>query len=203
MHGESPIKRRESRKIWVGNVPVGGDAPIAVQSMTNTDTNDVMATVAQIQRLVDAGVDIQRVYGLVFETVPMRKLRLLGRVIDHLTLYERGRVAISHVERADFIGLGAAESDTEGLVDNLRAISGVEVAALIREPPLDSDGVTPPNRVSLRSRGAIDVSEIARKTGGGGHKQAAGFSHGGDLATIHRFIAAEAAARLPHVGSAA
>jgi (E)-4-hydroxy-3-methylbut-2-enyl-diphosphate synthase len=61
MHGESPIKRRESRKIWVGNVPVGGDAPIAVQSMTNTDTNDVMATVAQIQRLVDAGVDIVRV----------------------------------------------------------------------------------------------------------------------------------------------
>jgi phosphoesterase RecJ-like protein len=154
-------------------------------------------------RLVDAGVDIQRVYGLVFETVPMRKLRLLGRVIDHLALYERGRVAISHVERADFIRLGAAESDTEGLVDNLRAISGVEVAALIREPPLDSDGVAPPNRVSLRSRGAIDVSEIARKTGGGGPKQAAGFSHGGDLATIHRFIAAEAAARLPRVGSAA
>jgi bifunctional oligoribonuclease and PAP phosphatase NrnA len=154
-------------------------------------------------RLVDAGVDIQRVYGLVFETVPMRKLRLLGRVIDHLVLYERGRVAISHVERADFIGLGAAESDTEGLVDNLRAISGVEVAALIREPPLDSHGVAPPNRVSLRSRGAIDVSEIARKTGGGGHKQAAGFSHGGDLYSIHRFIAAEAAARLPEVDSAA
>lgn len=61
MHGQSPIKRRESRKIWVGNVPVGGDAPIAVQSMTNTDTNDVAATVGQIQRLVDAGVDIVRV----------------------------------------------------------------------------------------------------------------------------------------------
>lgn len=51
MHGESPIKRRESRKIWVGSVPVGGDAPIAVQSMTNSDTNDVAATVAQINRL--------------------------------------------------------------------------------------------------------------------------------------------------------
>ncbi|MCF5375838.1 flavodoxin-dependent (E)-4-hydroxy-3-methylbut-2-enyl-diphosphate synthase, partial [Pseudomonas syringae] len=50
MHGESPIKRRESRKIWVGSVPVGGDAPIAVQSMTNSDTNDVAATVAQINR---------------------------------------------------------------------------------------------------------------------------------------------------------
>lgn len=61
MHCESPIKRRQSRKIWVGSVPVGGDAPIAVQSMTNTDTNDVAATVAQIQRLENAGADIVRV----------------------------------------------------------------------------------------------------------------------------------------------
>ena len=51
MHCESPIKRRPSRKIWVGSVPVGGDAPIAVQSMTNTDTCDVAATVAQIAYL--------------------------------------------------------------------------------------------------------------------------------------------------------
>lgn len=61
MHSESPIKRRVSRKIWVGSVPVGGDAPIAVQSMTNTDTHDVAATVAQIQRLEAAGADIVRV----------------------------------------------------------------------------------------------------------------------------------------------
>jgi len=57
MHGESPIKRRVSRKIWVGSVPVGGDAPIAVQSLTNSDTNDVAATVAQINRLEAAGVE--------------------------------------------------------------------------------------------------------------------------------------------------
>src|SRR5450432_1706947 len=135
-------------------------------------------------RLVDAGVDIQLVYRRVFETVPLRKLRLLGRVIDHLVLSEDGRVAISHVTRADFAELGAAESDTEGLVDHLRAMAGVEVAGLIREPPFGDDGVAPPNRVSLRSRGAIDVSAIARKSGGGGHKQAAGFSHGGDLISI-------------------
>ncbi len=57
----SPITRRQSRKIWVGNVPVGGDAPISVQSMTNTETTDVDATVAQIQRLEAAGADIVRV----------------------------------------------------------------------------------------------------------------------------------------------
>ncbi|MFB1011737.1 MAG: flavodoxin-dependent (E)-4-hydroxy-3-methylbut-2-enyl-diphosphate synthase, partial [Thiopseudomonas sp.] len=61
MHNPSPIKRRISRKIHVGNVAVGGDAPISVQSMTNTDTNDVAATVAQIRRLEQAGADIVRV----------------------------------------------------------------------------------------------------------------------------------------------
>ena len=61
VHNPSPIKRRISRKIHVGNVAVGGDAPISVQSMTNTDTNDVAATVAQIQRLEQAGADIVRV----------------------------------------------------------------------------------------------------------------------------------------------
>ena len=55
------IYRRESRKIWVGNVPVGGDAPITVQSMTNTDAEDVDGTVEQIRRLEEAGCDIVRV----------------------------------------------------------------------------------------------------------------------------------------------
>lgn len=57
----SPIKRRKSRQIHVGNVPVGGDAPISVQSMTNTETCDVAATVAQIAALEAAGADIVRV----------------------------------------------------------------------------------------------------------------------------------------------
>ncbi|WP_250658502.1 flavodoxin-dependent (E)-4-hydroxy-3-methylbut-2-enyl-diphosphate synthase [Alkalimarinus coralli] len=61
MKFESPIQRRKSRQIWVGNVPVGGDAPIAVQSMTNTDTLDVDATVKQVTQLQDAGADIVRV----------------------------------------------------------------------------------------------------------------------------------------------
>lgn len=55
------IHRRKSRQIMVGNVPVGGDAPITVQSMTNTLTSDVAATVAQIRALEVAGADIVRV----------------------------------------------------------------------------------------------------------------------------------------------
>ncbi|CAK0745761.1 (E)-4-hydroxy-3-methylbut-2-enyl-diphosphate synthase (flavodoxin) [Gammaproteobacteria bacterium] len=61
MHATSPIKRRVSRQIRVGRVLVGGDAPISVQSMTNTETTDVAATVAQVEALVRAGADIVRI----------------------------------------------------------------------------------------------------------------------------------------------
>ena len=61
MHSANPIIRRKSRQIWVGKVAVGGDAPISVQSITNTETCDVDATVAQIQAIANAGADIVRV----------------------------------------------------------------------------------------------------------------------------------------------
>ncbi|QJB70210.1 flavodoxin-dependent (E)-4-hydroxy-3-methylbut-2-enyl-diphosphate synthase [Parasphingorhabdus halotolerans] len=55
------IERRKSRQIMVGDVPVGGDAPITVQTMTNTLTSDAKATIDQIRRCEEAGVDIIRV----------------------------------------------------------------------------------------------------------------------------------------------
>ena len=61
MTHESPIKRRVSRQIFIGDVAVGGDAPISVQSMTNTETCDVAATVAQVTAIADAGADIVRI----------------------------------------------------------------------------------------------------------------------------------------------
>jgi (E)-4-hydroxy-3-methylbut-2-enyl-diphosphate synthase len=61
MKSESPIVRRPTRQIFVGDVPVGGDAPISVQSMTNTETCDVAATVAQVRAIQEAGADIVRV----------------------------------------------------------------------------------------------------------------------------------------------
>jgi (E)-4-hydroxy-3-methylbut-2-enyl-diphosphate synthase len=55
------IERRKSRQIHVGSVPIGGDAPITVQSMTNTPTSDAAATIEQIRQLEEAGADIVRV----------------------------------------------------------------------------------------------------------------------------------------------
>jgi (E)-4-hydroxy-3-methylbut-2-enyl-diphosphate synthase len=81
MRMQSPIVRRKSRQIMVGSVPVGGDAPIAVQSMTNTDTCDVEATLEQIRRLEAVGADIVRVSVPTMEAADaFRKIRAGTRV---------------------------------------------------------------------------------------------------------------------------
>jgi bifunctional oligoribonuclease and PAP phosphatase NrnA len=147
-------------------------------------------------RLVEAGADVHKVFELVFETVPMGKKRLLGRVLEHMQVYEGGRLVISHVTRDDLALVAGDEATTEGLIDDLREIDGVQVAALIREQVPLADGSITSNRVSLRSRGSIDVSQIARKSSGGGHKQAAGFSHPGSIDQIRQFIVDEVASQL-------
>ncbi|GAB4303057.1 MAG: flavodoxin-dependent (E)-4-hydroxy-3-methylbut-2-enyl-diphosphate synthase [Methylophaga sp.] len=81
MTATSYIKRRKSRQIMVGDVPVGGDAPIAVQSMTNTSTTDVEATVSQIQSLQNVGADIVRV------SVPtMEAAEAFGRIRKRVSI---------------------------------------------------------------------------------------------------------------------
>ncbi|TMK62919.1 MAG: hypothetical protein E6G60_08735 [Actinobacteria bacterium] len=94
--------------------------------------------------------------------------------------------------RTDFAEVGAAEPYSEGIIDWLRAVEGVEMAVLIREPPR-GDG--PTRRVSLRaSVDELDVSAIARKSGGGGHRQAAGFSSEASIDEISEFVRREFAA---------
>jgi len=93
---------------------------------------------------------------------------------DQLIVLEGGRIVVSHLVRTDFADVGAVEPYSEGIIDYLRAVEGAELAVLIREPPRD-DG--PLRRISLRaSVDELDVSAIARLFGGGGHRQAAGFS---------------------------
>jgi len=147
-------------------------------------------------RLVEAGADVHAIYERVFESTQLGKLVLLGRVIHNMRDYEGGRLLVSYVTRDDLATVAGDEATTEGLIDNLRAVEGVQVAGLIREQVAQADGTVTDNRVSLRSRGAIDVSLIARKCGGGGHKQAAGFSHPGTIEEIREFIVGEVAEQL-------
>ncbi len=120
----------------------------------------------------------------VYESMELAKLKLLGRAIDRVQVYEGGRIVVSNLLRTDFADVGAAEPYSEGIIDSLRAVDGAELAVLIREPPR-SDG--PTRRVSLRaSVDELDVSLIARGLGGGGHRQAAGLLERGVRRRDHR-----------------
>jgi phosphoesterase RecJ-like protein len=145
--------------------------------------------------LVEAGADVHRIFQWVYETVQFAKLKLLARALERAQIYDGGRLVVSYLLRSDFTDIGAAEAYSEGIIDYLRAVEGADMAALIREPPR-SDG--PARRVSLRaSTDELDVSAIARKSGGGGHRQAAGFSSDQSVEEITKFIEREFAASAP------
>src|SRR6184192_1284720 len=149
-------------------------------------TNTTPKALRLAAELVEAGADVHRVFQGVYESVEFAKLKLLARALERAQIFEGGRVVVSYLVRTDFGEVGAAEPYSEGIIDYLRAVEGAELAALIREPPRD-DG--PARRVSLRaSIDELDVSAIARAFGGGGHRQAAGFSSDASIAEITELI---------------
>jgi bifunctional oligoribonuclease and PAP phosphatase NrnA len=124
--------------------------------------------------LVEAGADPSKVFVEVYESTPFAKLKLLARALERARSFADGRVVVSELVRQDFADAGADEPSSEGVIDHLRSAEGAELVALIRELP---NGAAAARKGSLRSRpDGIDVSEIARSFGGGGHRRAAGFS---------------------------
>jgi len=149
-------------------------------------TNTTPKALRLAAELVEAGADVHRVFQGIYESVEFAKLKLLARALERAQVYEGGRLVVSYLLRSDFTELSVAEAFSEGIIDHLRAVEGAEMAAMIREPPR-SEG--PARRVSLRaSNDELDVSAIARKADGGGHRQAAGFSSDDSVEEITQFI---------------
>jgi bifunctional oligoribonuclease and PAP phosphatase NrnA len=164
--------------------------PLYIALVTDTGrfqyTNTTPKALRLAAELVEAGADIHRVFQGVYENVQFAKLKLLARALDRAQVFEGGAVVVSHLLRNDFAEVGAAEPYSEGIIDYLRAVEGAILSVLIREPPR-ADG--PTRRVSLRSSSdEIDVSAIARLLGGGGHRQAAGFSSEQSVEEITGFV---------------
>jgi phosphoesterase RecJ-like protein len=125
--------------------------------------------------LIEAGVDVHEIYRRLYEGVPEPKLTLLTRALSRVERFDEGRLTFARLDRGDFAETGAEKSYTEGIIDHLRAVQGTKVAALARE--LLGEGHAGSSKVSLRATDAgVDVSRIARAQGGGGHRQAAGFT---------------------------
>ena len=118
--------------------------------------------------LIDAGAKPIEIYHNLYQNFSYARFKLAVAMLNTLQLHLDGRFAIQHISLQDFEDTGATHRDTENLINECRRISTVETAALLVEL---KDGRI---RCSLRTTGGIDVSEIAAKFGGGGHKMAAG-----------------------------
>jgi bifunctional oligoribonuclease and PAP phosphatase NrnA len=150
--------------------------------------------------LVREGAHPEQVAQWLYESQPVAVVRLLGEMLQTLALHHGGRIATVRLDPEMFARAGAAAGDSEGLIDTPRSIAGVDAVALIRRR---EDGS---HKVSLRSRGEVDVEKIARHHGGGGHRNAAGYALGGEAgstAEVEREVVSEVAAALPDPATAA
>jgi phosphoesterase RecJ-like protein len=179
--------------------------PLYVGLVTDTGrfqyTNTTPKALRLAAELVEAGADVHGVFRHVYETVQFAKLKLLARALERAQLFEGGRLVVSYLLKDDFGAVGAEEPYSEGIIDHLRSVEGSEMVALIREPPRNEG---PARRVSLRSsHDEVDVSAIARVAGGGGHRQAAGFSSEKSIAEIIDFLRRQFVLALSESGAAA
>ncbi|MGQ9524485.1 MAG: DHH family phosphoesterase [Armatimonadota bacterium] len=154
-------------------LPVVPDVAVCLLAAILVDTgafrysNVTPRTLRVAADLVEHGANMERIISEVFESRPQSSIRLMGRALAAMKATEDGAITYATLSRGDFVAAGAAENETDGIVNQLLFASGAKAAMLFRE---SDEGV----RVSLRSREGIDVSRVAREFGGGGHVRASG-----------------------------
>lgn len=118
--------------------------------------------------LLERGASISKIIRKVYETRPLSSAKLLGAALSTLETAAHGRIAYASITREQMASAQAGDTEGEGIVNYIRSVRGAQVGILFRE---EADGTT---RVSLRSGDRLDISQVARLFGGGGHRTAAG-----------------------------
>lgn len=174
-------------KAW--NMPITAATRDAIYVAVSTDTGSFQyaSTTAHTYRmaaeLIDAGLEVGRINALTYDNHPYRRISLLRSLLNTLELHADQRLACWEMTEATRMELALQADDSEGLIDMIRAIQGVQVAAFFEEL---AEGQI---RVSLRSKDhSVNVCEVAMAFGGGGHALAAGIRMPGPLAEAKRQI---------------
>lgn len=152
-------------------------------------SNSTPAAFEAAAALVTEGARPEQVAQWLYESQPMSAINLLTEMLPTLEVHD-DRIATSIITQEMFEKAGASTADTEGLIDYPRSVAGVEAAALIRQVGDQQF------KVSLRSRGSVDVEKIARRNGGGGHRNAAGFRADGSLEAVRSQVVEQLQAAL-------
>ena len=169
-------------------LPIDAEVATCLYTAILTDTgrfcfgNTTASALRLAGELVKAGAQPERIARRIYEDRSIAATHLLGLALSRLSAELEGWLVTSTLTQQDFARTNAAPSDTEGIIDHLRAIGGPRVAMLLVEP--NHEGV----RISLRSDGSVDVSEIALRFGGGGHRMAAGCTVPGRAEEVRRRI---------------
>jgi len=141
--------------------------------------------------LMEAGVDTDQMYQLLYQNERPERILIQTRAMQTMELLEGGRLAVLRVRKKDFEETRASVPDTENLINQPLQIRTVEVSILITEP-IDFG----PVRVSLRSKGGIDVAKFAEQFGGGGHARASGLKIDGLFDDAHDRVVGAMRARM-------
>jgi len=158
-------------------VPLQGAAAQALYVALSTDTgnfsygNTTPGALRLAADLRENGLNISDIREKLENNWSKAKLRLWGRLMSETRILEEGKLAVALVTRQLLADTGATREDTEGFVEQLRRLTGVRVALLLREDEKDGEVQT---KASLRSSGPDNVRDVAAQFGGGGHKNAAG-----------------------------
>ena len=144
--------------------------------------------------LIDVGVDVNDIYRRLYEHVPIEKLKLVSRALEKIELHDDGNLATTYISSEDYDATGSGEPLTEGIIDYLRTIDGTALVAVVRDQAEQGRAA---RKVSLRAKDRrVDVSAIARKHGGGGHRRAAGFGTDLGYDEVVEFLSEELRAQL-------
>jgi bifunctional oligoribonuclease and PAP phosphatase NrnA len=169
------------------DTPIASALFVAIASDTGwfQFSNTRPYTMRLAARLMEAGVDTDRLYQLLYQNERKERVALQAHALGSLELLKDGRLAVMRISKADFEQTGAGVPDTENLINLPLQIATVEVSVLLTEP--QDFG---PVRVSLRSKGHVDVAAFAQQFGGGGHARASGLKVDGDFQAAHDKVVA-------------
>lgn len=134
--------------------------------------------------LISYGFDFTEIINKLFYYKSMAGLLVQSKSIENLQMFANGKIALTYLTRYEIEALNATKKETESIVQMLNEIENVETAVFIFETAMDE------YKISLRSKGSVDVCAIAKKFDGGGHVKASGCSMEGHLSIVIQKIVA-------------
>jgi phosphoesterase RecJ-like protein len=131
-----------------------------------------------VSELVKAGASPSEIAQMILQRQSRSRIRLLGVLLHSMEFNTEGTIAWISLLKSTIKEIGASPEDTEGLVNYPLSVEGVELSAFFREERHDTF------RISLRSKGDLDVGSVAEEFGGGGHRNAAGLTLTGSYVEV-------------------